>query len=89
MLRSRGLNMRGGTRRRAKTVLRGPARSVTARRAVAAKINSRRGPPGAVTKSQKTMITKRMVSLVTKNFRKLQRPGASLAAPHCIPLTAS
>ena len=49
--KSRRLNMKGGTRRRVRMVLRGPARSVAARRAVAAKINSRRGPPGAVTKS--------------------------------------
>ena len=46
--------MIGGTRRKARKVLRGPARSVTARRAVAARINNRRGPPGAVTGSQKT-----------------------------------
>ena len=54
-----------------------------------AEINSGRGPPGAVTKSQNTMITKRTMSLVTKNFRKLQRPCASMAAPRYIPLTAS
>ena len=43
--------MRGGTRRKAGTALRGPARSMTARQAVAEKINSRRGPPGAVKKN--------------------------------------
>src|SRR4051812_6081359 len=75
-LKSRGLSMRGGTRRRAKTVLRAQARSVTARRAVAAKINNRRGPPGAVTESQKTTITKRTTNLATNIFGKLQRPCA-------------
>ena len=57
-------------------VPKGPARSVTAKQAVAARINSRRGPPGAVTEGPKTTITRRTTSPATKNFRKLRRPCA-------------
>lgn len=51
-------------------VLRDPARNMAAKKAVAARIISRRGPPGAVTRSRKTMIMMRTMSPATMSFRK-------------------
>ena len=70
-------------------MLMGPARSVTARRAVVTRINNRRDPPGAMTKRQKTTITKRTTSPAAKSFRRPRTPCASMVAPRCMFLTAS
>jgi polynucleotide 5'-kinase involved in rRNA processing len=87
--KSRKLNMRGWTRRRARMVLRDLARSVAAELVAAAKIINKKGPLGAVTRSKKTMAMMRTTSPASMSFRKLQRPCASTVVPRCTHLIAS
>ena len=89
LLKSRKLNMKGGTRRRVRMVLRGPTRSVVAKEVAAAKIINKRGPLRATTRRKKMMIMTRTTSSASTNSRKLQRPCALKVAPHCTPLTAN
>ena len=66
-----------------------PARNMAAKEASAARIISKRGPPGAATRSRKTMIMTRTTRPATTSFRKPQRPCASMVAPRCIHLTGN
>ena len=71
MLKSKKLNMKGGTRRRVRMVLRGPARSVAAKEVTAAKITNKRGPLGAGTRKRRMMIMTRTTSPVSTSSRRL------------------
>ena len=87
--KNRKLNMKGGTRRRVRMVLRGPARSLVAKGVTAAKIINKRGPLGAATRSRKTTIMTRMTSPASTSSTKLQRPCVSTVVPRCTPHTAN
>jgi hypothetical protein len=77
--------MKGEIRRRPMMVLRGPARSAVAEGVAAARPSNRgRGPLEAVTKKRVMMMMEKMMSPVSKNFRKLQRLCVSTEAPRCI-----
>ena len=71
MQKSRKPNTSGRIKRRGRRVPKDPTRSVAAKEVAAARIISRRGPPGAATRSRKTMIMTRIVIRATTSSRKL------------------
>jgi hypothetical protein len=82
--------MRDETRRRPETVLRDPARNMGAEGVAAAELSKKkRGLLEAATRKETMIMTERMTSLVSKNFREPQRLCASTGALRCILLTVS
>jgi hypothetical protein len=83
--RSRELSMKSEIRRKPKIVLRDPARSAGAEGVAAARSSNRgKGLLEAATKKKVMMTMEKMMSPVSKNFRKLQRPCVLTEARRCI-----